>query len=39
MSQITITGNGHMARAIAIRMIQARHSVQILGRDGEMTRW
>lgn len=38
MSQITIFGNGHMARAIGVRMIQARHSVQILGRDGEKTR-
>lgn len=38
MSQITIIGNGNMARAIAVRMIQARHSVQILGRDGEKTR-
>ena len=38
MSQITIIGNGNMARAIGVRMIQARHSVQILGRDGEKTR-
>lgn len=38
MSQITIVGNGHMARAIGKRMIIARHSVQILGRDGEKTR-
>ncbi|MDD0857689.1 NAD(P)-binding domain-containing protein [Arthrobacter alpinus] len=38
MSQVTIIGNGHMARAIAVRMIHARHSVQILGRDGERTR-
>lgn len=38
MSQITIVGNGNMARAIGMRMIHARHSVQILGRDGEKTR-
>ncbi len=38
MSQVTIIGSGHMARAIAVRMLQARHSVQILGRDGTKTR-
>ncbi|RAN76701.1 NADP oxidoreductase [Bacillus sp. SRB_336] len=38
MEQITIIGSGHMARAIAVRMLAARHSVQILGRNGEKTR-
>ena len=38
MEQVTIVGSGHMARAIAVRMLQARHSVQILGRNGEKTR-
>lgn len=38
MEQITIIGSGNMARAIAVRMIAGRHSVQILGRDGEKTR-
>jgi len=38
MEQITIIGSGNMARSIAVRMIAARHSVQILGRNGEKTR-
>ncbi len=38
MEQITIIGSGNMARSIAVRMISARHSVQILGRNGEKTR-
>ncbi|MDQ0092403.1 NADPH-dependent F420 reductase [Paeniglutamicibacter psychrophenolicus] len=38
MEQVTIIGNGHMARSIAVRMLQARRSVQILGRNGEKTR-
>ncbi|WP_104111983.1 NADPH-dependent F420 reductase [Arthrobacter sp. N199823] len=38
MEQITIIGSGNMARAIAVRMLKARHSVQILGRNGKKTR-
>jgi predicted dinucleotide-binding enzyme len=38
MEQITIIGSGNMARAIAVRMLKARRSVQILGRNGEKTR-
>lgn len=38
MQQITIIGSGNMARALAVRVLQARHSVQILGRNGEKTR-
>jgi len=38
MEQVTIIGSGNMARAIAIRMLAARHSVQILGRNGQKTR-
>lgn len=38
MEQVTIIGNGHMARSIAVRMIAGRHSVQILGRNTEKTR-
>ncbi|AIX99963.1 putative reductase [Arthrobacter sp. PAMC 25486] len=38
MEQITIIGSGNMARSIAVRMLQARHSVQILGRNGGKTR-
>ena len=33
MSDITIIGSGHMARAIGFRMIHARKSVQIVGRN------
>jgi predicted dinucleotide-binding enzyme len=33
MSDITIVGNGHMARALGVRMIHARKSVQIVGRN------
>ncbi|WP_026554407.1 NADPH-dependent F420 reductase [Arthrobacter sp. 35W] len=38
MEQITIIGSGSMARALAVRMLAGRHSVQILGRNGEKTR-
>lgn len=38
MEQVTIIGNGHMARAISVRMLKARRSVQILGRNREKTR-
>ncbi|MFJ6416061.1 NADPH-dependent F420 reductase [Paeniglutamicibacter sp. NPDC091659] len=38
MEQITIIGNGHMARSIAVRMIKGRHSVLILGRNEGKTR-
>ncbi|MBW4094547.1 MAG: NAD(P)-binding domain-containing protein [Acidobacteria bacterium] len=38
MAQITIIGNGNMARSLAVRMLAARHSVQILGRSTEKTR-
>lgn len=37
MDHVTIIGNGHMARAIAVRMLRARHSVQIIGRNSEKT--
>ncbi|WP_423716411.1 hypothetical protein [Arthrobacter glacialis] len=30
-----MVGSGNMARSIAVRMLEARHSVQILGRNGE----
>lgn len=33
MPEITILGSGHMARAIGVRMIHARKSVQIIGRN------
>lgn len=35
MEQVTIIGSGNMARSIAVRMLKARHSVQILGRNGK----
>lgn len=38
MEQITIIGSGSMAHSIAVRMLKARRSVQILGRSGEKTR-
>jgi predicted dinucleotide-binding enzyme len=37
MSEITIIGSGHMARAIGVRMIQARKSVKIIGRNSAQT--
>ncbi|GAA4038436.1 NAD(P)-binding domain-containing protein [Arthrobacter methylotrophus] len=37
MSDITIVGSGHMARAIGVRMIQSRKSVQIVGRNPTQT--
>jgi predicted dinucleotide-binding enzyme len=38
MPDITIIGSGHMARAIGVRMIHARKSVKIIGRNSEQTR-
>lgn len=37
MSDITIIGSGHMARALGVRMIHARKSVQIVGRNTAQT--
>lgn len=37
MSDITIIGSGHMGRAIGVRMIHARKSVQIIGRNTAQT--
>lgn len=38
MDETTIIGSGNMARAIATRMLHARKSIQIIGRNGEKTR-
>lgn len=38
MTNITILGSGHMARALAMTMLRANNPVQILGRDGSKTR-
>ncbi|WP_171059370.1 NADPH-dependent F420 reductase [Arthrobacter crystallopoietes] len=38
MAQIDIIGSGHMARGIAVRMLQGNHKVRILGRNGNQTR-
>ncbi|HET7139133.1 MAG TPA: NAD(P)-binding domain-containing protein [Arthrobacter sp.] len=38
MTNITILGSGHMARALALTMLRANNPVQILGRDGTKTR-
>ncbi|WP_255771201.1 NADPH-dependent F420 reductase [Pseudarthrobacter sulfonivorans] len=38
MTNISILGSGHMARALAKAMLRGNHPVQILGRDGAKTR-
>lgn len=37
MDHVTIIGNGHMARSIAVRTFHARHSVQVQGPNSEIT--
>jgi predicted dinucleotide-binding enzyme len=38
MTNISILGSGHMARALATAMLRGNNPVQILGRDGSKTR-